>query len=166
MEDLGAKLNESITGDVRDPYPLFAEMRRTQPIVCSSQWGHEFYTVFRHEDCDRVLRDAEVFSNRIVADTMGPVMGRTILEMDGKEHMRHRGLISVAFRPQAIERWGETLVEPAVHRLLDAFAREGSADLVPQLTARLPILVIGAMVGVRIEDTERFMRWASSGKIR
>jgi cytochrome P450 len=162
VDDFSDKLRHSITGDVRDPYPMFAAMRASQPIVFSEQWGKQMYSVFLREDCDRVLREAETFSSRIVADTMGPVMGRTILEMDGREHQRHRGLISVAFRPQAIAEWGETLVKPTIHRLIDGFAREGTADLVAHLTTRLPILVIGGMVGIRVSDTEQFMDWADA----
>src|SRR5262245_38468960 len=116
MEEMAEKLRESLSGDVRDPYPLFAQLRAHQPITFAHQWGRDIYTVFRREDCDRVLRDADTFSNRIVHDTMGPAMGRTILEMDGREHLRHRNLISVAFRPQAIAEWGETLVAPTIHR--------------------------------------------------
>jgi cytochrome P450 len=85
-----------IVGDVRDPYPLFAEMRRTQPSRAHAS-GTQFHMVFRRADCDRVLRDAEGLLERIVADTMEPTMGRTILEVAA--HLRHRGLISVAFRP-------------------------------------------------------------------
>jgi cytochrome P450 len=160
MEGMAEKLRESLSGDVRDPYPLFAQLRAHQPLTFANQWGMDVYTVYRREDCDRVLRDAETFSSRIVQDTMGPAMGRTILEMDGRDHQRHRGLISVAFRPQAIAEWGKTLVEPTIHRLVDEIARAGEADLVASLTAKLPILVIGAMVGIRVEDTARFMSWA------
>ncbi|MEW6270313.1 MAG: cytochrome P450 [Thermodesulfobacteriota bacterium] len=160
MEDLAGKLEESLIGDMRDPYPMFAVLRREQPITLSRQWGKEMYTVFRHADCERVLRDAETFSSRIVADTMGPSMGRTILEMDGKEHQRHRGLISVAFRPQAIAAFCDSLVAPTIHRLVDDFADAGEADLVESVSHRLPILVIGAMVGIRVADTAQFMRWA------
>jgi cytochrome P450 len=160
MDDFAGKLEDSLIGDVRDPYPMFAVLRREQPITFSRQWGKDMYTVFRHADCERILRDADTFSNRIVADTMGPAMGRTILEMDGREHQRHRGLISVAFRPQAIAAWGESLVAPTIHRLIDDFARDGEADLVASVTHELPILVIGAMVGIRVGDTAQFMRWA------
>ena len=59
----------------------------------------------RFADVDNVLRDAETYSSRINADTMGPVMGTVILAMDGDEHRRHRNLVARAFRPSALARW-------------------------------------------------------------
>src|SRR5215475_7194082 len=106
MSDMPAEmLDGEILSEVRDPYPMFAAMRRNNGIA--------------YVDVTQVLRDPETFSSSIMRQVMGPVMGRTILEMGGREHTVHRGLVSHAFRPQAIERYDRTLIEPLVAELMD-----------------------------------------------
>src|SRR5260370_39405105 len=99
-------MDGSIVSAVRDPYPMFAEMRRTQAVPCVEFGGQRFYLLLRYHDVAHALRDPETFSSVIMREVMGPVMGRTILEMNGRTHTVHRGLVSHAFPPQAIERYG------------------------------------------------------------
>src|SRR5215470_3384066 len=119
MQDVPPELlDTSIISEVRDPYPMFAAMRRSQPVSAIDLPDHQvYYVVLRYDDVNTVLRDAEAFSSRIMREVMGPVMGRTILEMDGRAHTVHRGLVSNAFRPKSIERYARTLVEPVVNEL-------------------------------------------------
>jgi pulcherriminic acid synthase len=82
--------------DFPDPYPLFAEMRRTAPVTVARVMRRDTYVVTRYDDCLAVLKDAETFSSRSNAE-VGKVMGRTLIEMDGKEHTRHRALVQSVF---------------------------------------------------------------------
>jgi cytochrome P450 len=116
--------------------------------------------ITRHDDVERVLRDAATFSSRVNADTMGPVMGTVILAMDGDEHRRYRDLVAKAFRPSTMERWEREFVVPAIDALLDRIAPKGRADLVDDLTSKYPVLVITGIVGVPVEDSQRFHHWA------
>jgi cytochrome P450 len=111
-------------------------------------------------DGDRVLRDHETFSATINAESIGQFMGELILGMDGEEHRRYRNLVAHAFRRSSIERWEDELLESIVHRLLDAIAPLGRADLVDTVTSRYPVQVICGIVGVPMEDHERFNEWA------
>ena len=116
-------LDSPILSEVRDPYPMFAEMRRNQPVFAAEVQGRPIYLVLRYDDVCSVLRDPETFSSSVMRQVMGPVMGRTILEMDGGTHTVHRGLVANAFRPQSIRRYAEKLVQPVVDavRLGDPF---------------------------------------------
>jgi cytochrome P450 len=147
--------------DVADPYPMWAEGRRTQPVQkTAGAKGQDLYVVHCRAENEAVLRDSGTYSSRINDDTMGPYMGRTILAMDGDEHRRHRDLVARAFRASSLERWGDELIAPTVHALLDDIAPKGSADLVPELTARFPVQVIAAIMGVPVDDYDRFQDWA------
>jgi cytochrome P450 len=118
MEASTAEILESpILSDVRDPYPMFAEMRRNAPVFAAEIQGRPIYLVLRYDDVCSVLRDPETFSSSVMRQVMGPVMGRTILEMDGSAHTVDRGLVANAFRPQSIRRYGERLVQPVVGAL-------------------------------------------------
>jgi cytochrome P450 len=115
----------------------------------------------RYDDVSQVLRDADTFSSSIMRQVMGPVMGRTILEMNGRTHTVHRGLVAHAFRPQAIERYAARLVEPLVDELIGTIERNGQhAELVSQLTSHYPLTVIARLLGVPISDYRQFQKWS------
>src|SRR6476646_1574118 len=140
---------------------MWAEGRRTQPVQRSIGAARDdMYVIHRRDDVQAVLRDGETFSSRINDDTMGPYMGKTIVAMDGDEHRAYRNLVASAFRASALERWTGEVIEPSVNSLLDDIAPEGKADLVHDLTARFPVQVIAAIIGVPLEDYDQFQVWA------
>ncbi len=163
-------------GNVRDPYPIFAALRAQGPVVkieTGSLMGgegvdvklppgmsSEIYVALSHEAVSHVLRDGETFSSAGYAETMGQVMGRTILQMDEPEHSRYRGLIQKAFTKKAIEAWERDLIAPVVHGLIDRFSARGSADLVRELTFPFPVAVIAGMMGLPARDFPDFHRLA------
>ena len=86
-------------------------------------------------------------------------MGRTILEMDGKEHTKHRNIIAPAFVPKALRSDLPELIGGMVHELIDRFAADGAADLVAQFTSTIPIRVIAYVIGIPMEDYRTFHHW-------
>jgi cytochrome P450 len=89
---------------------------------------------------------------------MGQVMGRTILQMDPPEHLRHRALVARAFRARILDTWSDTIIGSCVSELIDAFAGDGRADLIPQLTFPFPVRVIARILGLPEGDWPRFLR--------
>src|SRR5947207_11547468 len=147
--------------DVDDPYPMWAEARRQCPVQkATGALGRDIYVAHKRTDVEAVLRDGDRFSSRVNDDTMGPIMGRTILAMDGDEHRRHRELVARAFRASSLERWADEVINPSVHRLLDQIVPRGKADLVAEFTACFPVQVIGAILGIPVDDYDRFQDWA------
>src|SRR5437763_4768262 len=157
-EDLDDLFTETAVGDVRDPYPEYAVKRREQPVEVVEFYGQKTHRVYRYADIDAILRDPETFSSELYKDSMGLVMGPTILGMDGREHHTQRGLVASAFRRRAIEEWTTSLIEPTVHELIDRFAGRGHADLVREFTFRFPIRIIAKMLGIPSEDYGRFSK--------
>lgn len=145
-------------GDVRDPYPDYAKARVDTPVDRTEFFGDVYYRVFRYADVGTVLRDPATFSSSIYGEFMEPVLGVTILQMDGAEHHVHRGLVASAFRRKALESWQATLIEPEVHRLIDELEPRGEADLVRDFAFRFPIRVISGILGIPPGDEERFAR--------
>jgi cytochrome P450 len=145
-----------------DIYEFWAGCRRDQPVVeiDDATMGRPMWMVTRYDDVEAVLRDPVRFSSRINNDTMGPVMGTLILGMDGDEHRRYRSLVAQAFRPSALARWDEELIAPTIKGLLDAIAPLGRADLVADVTSRYPVQVIAGVLGIPVDDYEKFQRWA------
>ncbi len=162
-----------LAGDVRDPYPMFAGIRADTPVL-EVHFGQRsggrsrldekaprmrsLFTVTSHELVQQVLTDNERFSSAGYATTMGQVMGRTILQMDPPEHLRHRALVARAFRARVLDTWSDTIIGGTVNELIDAFAGDGRADLIPQLTFPFPVRVIARILGLPEADWPRFLR--------
>ena len=144
--------------DFPDPYPLFASMRQSSPVLCVEQFRRKTYMVTRYDDVATVLRDNETFSSRANAQ-MDDVMGRNILQMDGKEHQKHRQIVQHAFHFKEIATL-EEYMHGVVHELIDGFARDGHANLVEQFAESFPIRVIARIVGVPIRDFDQFKQYA------
>jgi cytochrome P450 len=118
------------------------------------------YVVLSYDGVTQVLRDPESFSSSFYADTMGMVMGHSILEMDEPEHHHYRGLIQQAFTRKALDRWRDELVRPMVESIVSEIAERGHGDLVRELTFPFPVRVIAGMLGLPPEDLPQFHRWA------
>jgi cytochrome P450 len=165
------ELQDTVSGEIRDPYPRMGELRRQHPVhVGPVDLGDGVsdpdptrpppVTVFGFDESVQVLRDNETYSSSVYEGIMGLVMGRTILQMDEPEHRVHRALVSPTFRSKVLERWEGDLVQRVVDELLDDFAADGSADLVQQLTFHFPVQVIAEILGLPRADFPRFQRWA------
>src|SRR3990172_7454241 len=152
----------SMMAPIPDPYPVYRRLRDEQPVVPMSipMGDGVAYLVTRYDDVMTVLKDGTLHSSRSNAKGMGLVMGRTILEMDGKEHVRHRNLISPVFVPKAINGALAGVIESIAHQLIDGFAPDGQAELVTQFTFTFPLRVIAHIIGVPIRDYARFHQWA------
>ena len=89
-ESAAELLSSPILSEIRDPYPMFAAMRQTSPVFQTEVKGKTVFLVLRYDDVVRVLKEPETYSSSIMRQVMGPVMGRTILEMDGRDHSWNR----------------------------------------------------------------------------
>ena len=164
-------------GSVRNPYSDFEKMRakaEVQPLNLQAMLTSDMeeqlqsleentpqvFTALSYEAVSRVLRDGKTFSSAIYSETMGPVMGHTILEMDEPEHGRYRSILQKAFTQKALARWEDRLVRPVVNEYIDAFIASGRADLVRELTFPFPVTVIAGMLGLPREDLAQFHRWS------
>jgi cytochrome P450 len=160
--------DDSVAGDMRDPYPELAETRRNTPVQCldSSLMPHEdaasVFFLYRYDDVALVLRDGDTFSSGHIIDLiMGPVMGEHImLGMDGDKHRRYRALASTAFRQKVMHRWESELIEQVANGLIDRFVDRGHAELVTEFTFPYPTQIIARLLGLPRDDYRQFQRWS------
>nr|WP_238159015.1 cytochrome P450 [Mycobacterium sp. MFM001] len=124
----------------------------------SQTLGSAGVTVLGYDECQTVLTHPDTFSSSIYEQIMGPVMGRTLLELEGAEHRASRALVSPSFRSALLERWRSELVEVVVHELIDRFAPRGRAELAREFTFAFPVQVIARMMGLPRQDYLRFQR--------
>ena len=168
LEDFGS-FDDAVSGDVRDPYPELARLRREEPIqridmsAMPGEEGKPVFIVYRYEDAQQMLRDNETFSSSGVIAAFGPVLGdRVMLGMDEPVHGRLRSLVSKAFSQKALSRWENELVGRVANELIDTFEGNGKADLVKEFTFDYPSRIIAGLLGLPEEDYPQFQRWSIS----
>jgi cytochrome P450 len=164
-----AAFDDVIGGTTPNPYPEFAERRRHEPVWFGTLLNTDVLpegldsprdcVVFRYEDCARILRDPKTFTSTGYNDTIGQVMGRTMLGMDDPEHRANRNLVAPVFRERALVRWEAESIAPVVDECIDRFAARGNADLVAELTFEFPVRVIARILGLPEGDFAQFRRW-------
>jgi cytochrome P450 len=144
-----------------DPYPGFAIVREAVQIHHSAL-GLKVAT--RYDDVNALLRDnrfgrgeqrydpalfgltQDEFDERF-PDAGG--INESMLGLDPPDHTRLRGLVAKAFTPKTVEQ-----LKPEIQRLTDMFLEPlaGDVDLMAALALKLPITVIGQMLGVPDSD--------------
>ena len=143
-----------------DPYPVYKRLRDEHPALPVHTMMGVIHMITRYDDVLTVMKDGKTYSSRANARGIGIVMGRTILEMEGKEHVRFRNIISPFFSPRAMKAETADLVSGVINRLIDAFAGAGEADLVRQFTYSFPMEVMANIIGIPVDDYHAFHRMA------
>jgi cytochrome P450 len=159
MPDMQETFGGDFMSPVADPYSAYARLRREEPVKQLDLWSGPGYVVTRYADVRTVATNPAVYSSHSNANGIGLVMGRTILEMDGAEHSKHRGLIAPAFVPKALRTDLPELVASICHAQIDGFAGDGAAELVTQFTSTIPIRVIAHVIGIPMQDYQVFHAW-------
>jgi cytochrome P450 len=160
MDDLLDVFGGHFMSAVPDPYRAYARLRHDEPVKLLDLPMGPAYLVTRYDDVLAVLKDGVLFSSHANAKGIGLVMGRTILEMDGAEHQRHRNLVSLAFVPKALQGELPQVIAGIAHDMIDQFAGAGHAELVSQFTRTFPLRVIAHIIGIPIADYDTFKRWS------
>jgi cytochrome P450 len=158
-----------------DPYPLYAELRQRAPVH-RNEMG--FWVFARHADCLALLRDRRVSSDgsnidldrmpggfrpQLADDPVASAMVamRPFLFRDPPDHTRLRGLVAKAFTPRVVESLRARTHE-VVDELLDAALEAGEVDLLESFAHPLPVRIICDLLGVPIDDQERFRGWSAA----
>jgi cytochrome P450 len=160
------ELQDGVLTPVGNVHERLREARERHPVmlgnafteVTSEAIGDQMVTVLGYDECHRVLTDPDTYSSSIYAQIFGPIMGRTLAELEGGDHRTRRALVSPSFRAKLLERWRRGLVAVVVDELIDRFARRGRADLVREFTFVFPVEVIARVMGLPMEDCARFRR--------
>lgn len=148
---------------VADPYPMYHRLRAEDPVH-RSPLG--FWVLTRYDDVASVLRDPNFAKEAIaafVAQRLGVEatvgVGISMLDRDPPDHTRLRSLVSKAFTPRVVEGL-RPRIQQIVDELLDRAEDHRSMDLIEELAYPIPVIVICEMLGVPVEDHERFRGWS------
>jgi cytochrome P450 family 142 subfamily A polypeptide 1 len=82
-----------------------------------------------------------------------------MIDMDDPDHLRRRKLVNKGFTPRRV-RDSEERIRLVCDSIIDAVCEHGSCDLVRDIAAPLPMVMIGDALGVAPEDREDLLRWS------
>jgi cytochrome P450 len=175
-EDVFAELSAELgSATVGDPYPVFAERRRTMPVMegdIMTEFGlpamaqsldgtRPMYTLFRYDDIVGALRDPGTFSSSVIMDVFEPLLGRVVLGMDGAEHRSFRGLLMPAFTRRLLEIWNNEIIRPVARELVAELAPTKRANLV-DFSLHFPVRMIYRILGFP-NDQKSYDEFARAG---
>jgi cytochrome P450 family 142 subfamily A polypeptide 1 len=146
-----------------DPYPTYAWMRANEPAYWDET--NELWGISRYDDVIRIEKDKATFINSDT--TKGGYRPNlpadpAIIGLDDPLHVKRRNLVSRRFTPRAASEW-EDDIRAKVTRLLDAVqANGGTAEIVNELAAPLPAMMIGKLLGFDEEEWPKLKHWSET----
>lgn len=148
-------------------------LRQNNPLgICKAPGFDPFWVVTKHEDVLSVSRNNALFPSgelasilqdkaqidRAVAITGTPHMIHTLVNMDGAEHRKYRGLTQAWFMPGNVRKREEQIRKLAVVAVDKMAALGGNCDFVSDVAVNLPLEVVMDILGVPPEDFPRMLR--------
>ncbi len=142
----------------RDPYPVYARMRREEPVCFVPAVGLWFVT--RWEDVEYAASHPELIDSAVSPSPLDRAMGgKSILVLDGDPQKRLRAMLDPSLRPRVVEATTPELVAPIVERLLDVIAPRGEAELMSEYFEPVSVLSLGQILGLGEIDGDTLRRW-------
>ena len=149
---------------VRDPYPIWDDLRGGCPVAHTDRWGGS-YLPTTHADITAVAHDVERFSS--IEITVAPLPAtyddqgnriRSIIASDPPDHTPERRLLLPFFAPKAVERFREPTRELCRH-LLRGFVERGEVDAAEEYAKQIPPRVIAEILGIDPARGNDFAEW-------
>lgn len=153
---------------ISDPYPAYARLRDEHPVYYNERMN--FYALSRYDDIFHALRKPQLFSS---AQGLTPAKDEiaqlgippTFIMMDPPDHTRLRRLITKAFTPDTVRELEPTIRDFVVNHIevMKQEAADGEeVDLIQGIASPLPTMVVANILGVPLEDRERFDPWSDA----
>jgi cytochrome P450 family 142 subfamily A polypeptide 1 len=139
-----------------DPHERWMWMRANAPVyydAANGVWG-----ITRYADVKAVSVDPATFSNaQGIRPDNGPLP--MMIDMDDPDHRRRRQLVNKGFTPRRVRDSAERIAL-VCDSIIDSVCERGECDLVRDVAAPLPMIMIGDALGVAPEDRADLLRWS------
>ena len=141
-----------------NPHAAFDWMREHAPLYWDN--GGQLWGVARYADVLAISRDPQTFRNGGGIRPQQPPMPYMI-DLDDPAHRQRRGLVSRGFTPRRVQEHAPRIRQISIDLIERAQAR-GGFDFVRDVAAWLPLIVIGALLGVDPRDHARLLEWSEA----
>ena len=166
VRDWATDFDHTDPGWVKDPFPIWDELRETCPVAHSDRYGGTWLPV-RHRDVAAVAYDTEHFTSRQVIvsearpgpnDLPAPIGIAPPITSDPPFHALARRLLLPAFAPKPIAAL-EPFTRELCRELLDSTAEKSTFDAAIEYAQEIPVRVIVRMLGFSQEDAPLFRQF-------
>lgn len=153
---------------IKDPHPFYAKLRASKkPLwvpqrldMPTSSSGIWFFT--RYEDCVAILKDSTSISNdmykSLLKSDTNPFFTH-MLNRDGEEHTRLRGLVNQFFSTKYIENM-QSHISKIVEQHIDRMLKKKEIDLISDFAEKIPFDVIANIIGIPGSEMPKIRKWA------
>jgi cytochrome P450 len=146
-----------------NPYYYYRQMQAQHPLFFDEAINS--YVISLHDDVARAFKDP-VFSSRNYAWQTEPVHGRTLIQMDGREHSSSRNAVGGAFRGRELLENTLPLIRQCAASLIETFKGRDVVELRDEFTNIFPIKVMVSIFGLPDKDLELFHNWYRSFQLQ
>ena len=139
-----------------DPYPAYRWLRDEAPAYwdpVNRIWG-----ISRYADVLAIERDTARYSSAAGSRPLIE-MSASMINRDDPRHLQQRKLVSGRFSPRAVLRHSER-VRAIAAELVAAVAVKGTAEVVGDLAAPLPAMVVAELLGFDRAMWPKCMEWS------
>lgn len=151
-------------GYVRQPYPVWEELRGRCPVAHTDRWGGSHLPT-TYDTVNEVAHDVDRFSSIEVAVAPVPASydekGNRLVSVIGSDPPDHTGirrLLLPFFAPKAVERFREPTRE-LCRQLLRGFVERGEVDAAEEYAKQIPPRVIAEILGIDPSRANDFAEW-------
>ncbi len=137
-----------------DHHTKLAWMRANSPVY----WDGRAWGITRYQDVRDVSTRTDVFSSAQGIRPDSPAIPMMI-DMDDPAHFQRRKLVNRGFTPRRVRDQEPRIVE-VCDEIIDKVCEKGECDLVWDIAAPLPLIMIGDALGVAPEDRDDLLRWS------
>jgi cytochrome P450 len=159
-----------------DPHPVWRRLRDEAPLYYNER--HDFYALSRYDDVLAASLDWRTYSSARgtvleMIDTTADASDDAAAErrtagvhdimifMDPPRHDELRRLVSRAFTPRRVAAL-DARVRELCAQFLDPYRGGGTFDFVEECAAKIPAMIIGALLGVPAGDQDRLRIWGDT----
>lgn len=168
---LGIELFEDTS--IQDPYPLYQRMLSASPVHRIGD--STFHAVCSWDTVNDAIARPDDFSSNLTATMMyqpgGPVTpfemerfggaSHVLATADEPAHAVHRKTLLPQLAAKRI-RAAEPFIVETTDRLWNANLRGGRIEWMGAVANRLPMMIVGRIIGVPYDDTDKLVRWGYS----
>jgi cytochrome P450 len=148
----------SVEALTEDPYPIYAELRRSAPVCYVP--AVDLWFVTRWADVAEAAEDPVRFPASMPDSPLDRTLGgKNVLTVDGSDHQRMRGPMDSRLRPRVVEERAPEIVERVANELIDGFVERGDAELMGAFCEPFSVLSLAEMIGLRDLDAPTLQRW-------
>jgi cytochrome P450 len=152
-----------------NPHPVWRRLRDEAPLYYNEQY--DFYALSRADDVLTASLDWQTYSSARgtvleMIDTSAPITNAAESEaslgmmifMDPPRHDELRRLVSRSFTPRRVSAL-EARARELCHEFLEPQRGGAGFDYVDELAAKIPTMIIGALLGIPSADQDQLRKW-------